>query len=118
MGAELAEGWQDHELAGARDYWLVFELPGVLVRDVDGVQTDLHGGVDVAAWTVANHPAVGFDDFVLTHEFAVSVRALLRNNFNELEEALQTRALDLRGLFSGFALGEENQAVALGEISE
>src|SRR6266481_3884875 len=111
VGAKLSEGREDDEFAGTGDDRLVFELPGMLVGDVDGVQADLHGGVDVAARAVANHPAVGFHDFVFTHEFAVGFGAFFGNDFDELEKALQTGALDFSRLFGGFALGEENQAV-------
>jgi len=52
VGAEFAKGWKDDEFAGAGDDRLVFELPGMFVRDVDGVQADLHGGIDVAARAV------------------------------------------------------------------
>src|SRR6202022_786555 len=118
VGAELAEGWQDDELAGAGDDRLVFELPGLLVRDVDGVEANLHGGIDVAARAVADHPAVGFYDLVFAHEFAIALRAFFGNNLDELEEALQTGALDLGGLLGGLPFSEENQAMALGQISE
>jgi hypothetical protein len=118
MGAEFAERREDNKFAGAGDHRLVFELPGVFVRDVDGVEADLHGRVDVAARAVADHPTVRFHDFVFAHEFAVSFGTFLGNNFDELEEALQAGTLDFGGLFGGLALGEENQAVALGEIGK
>src|SRR6267378_7533071 len=118
VGAELAEGWEDDEFAGAGYDRLVLELPRVLVGDVHGVQADLHGGVDVAARAVADHPAVGFHDFVFAHEFTVGFGAFLGNDFNEFEKALQTGTLDFSGLLGGFALREENQAVAFGEIGK
>src|ERR1700738_1124368 len=83
-GAELAKGWKDDEFAGAGDDRLVFELPGMLMRDIDGVQADLHGGIDVAARAVADHPAMGFHDFVFAHEFAIGLGTFFGNNFDEL----------------------------------
>jgi len=87
-------------------FGLVFELPCVFVRDIDGVQSNLHSGVDVAARAVADHPTVGFHDFVFADEFAVGLRAFFRNNFYKLKEALQPGALNFRGLLGGLALGE------------
>src|SRR5256885_16949960 len=110
MAAEFAEGWEDDELAGAGHYRFVFELPGVLVRDVDGVQADLHRWIDVAARAVADHPAMGLNDFVLVDERAVHFRAFLGNDFDEFKEALQAGALDLGGLLGGLAFGEENRS--------
>src|SRR5215467_5607231 len=114
MRAEFAEGGQYDELAGAGHYWLVLKGPSVLVRDVDGVQSHFHGGVDVAARAVADHPAMRFDDFVLVHQAAVSLSIFFRHDFDELKESLEAGALNLRGLFCGFSFGEENEPVALG----
>ena len=91
----------------------MFERPGVLVRDVHGVEPDLHRRIDVAPGTVADHPAVGFHDLVLVYQPAVGLRILFRHDLDELEESLQARALHLRGLLRGLALGEENQPVPL-----
>lgn len=37
VAAEFAEGRENDEFAGAGSDWFMFEMPGVLVRDVDGV---------------------------------------------------------------------------------
>jgi hypothetical protein len=37
VAAEFAEGWEDDEFADAGEDGFVFELPGVLVRNVNGV---------------------------------------------------------------------------------
>src|SRR5271156_4849676 len=70
VAPEFAEGWQDDEFAGSRDDDLMLQLPSVFVRNVDGVQTNLHRGVDVAAGAVADHPGVGLDDLVFVDQFA------------------------------------------------
>lgn len=90
MGAQLAEGGENHEFtgAGAGHDGFVLELPGVLMWDVHGIQTDLHGGIDVAAGAVANHPPMGLHDFVLLYQGAVHVRAFLGNNFDKLKKTL------------------------------
>ena len=118
VAAEFAEGGEDDEFADAGDDRLVFELPGVLVRDVDGVEADLHGGVDVAARAVADHPGVSFYDFVFVDQEIVGLGIFFADDFDELEKSLQAGALDFGGLLGGLAFGEENQAVALGEIGE
>src|SRR5437868_6782275 len=106
VGAEFAESRQDHQLAGAGDYWLVFELPSVFVREIYDVEADLHGGVDVAAWAVADHPAVCLHDLVFADQFAVGVGTFLGNDFDEFKKTLQTGALDFSRLFRGLAFGE------------
>src|ERR1700722_12091483 len=118
VAAEFAEGGEDDEFADAGEDGLVFELPGVLMRDVDGVEADLHGGVDVAARAVADHPGGIFDDFVFVDEEIVGLGIFFADDFDELEESLEAGALDFGGLLGGLALGEKNQAGGLGEIGE
>jgi len=37
---------------------LVLKHPGKVVRDEDGVQSGGERGIDVRAWTIANHPGI------------------------------------------------------------
>src|ERR1700733_342777 len=118
VGPEFAEGGENDEFADAGEDGLVLELPGVLVRDVDGVEADLHGGIDIAARAVADHPRGVFYDFVFADEEIVGLGILFADDFDELEKSLEAGALDLGSLLCGLAFGEENEAVALGEIGE
>jgi len=118
VAAEFAEAGEDDEFAGAAHDGFVFHVPSVLVRDVNGVEADLEGGIDVAAWAVADHPALRLHNFMFADEAGVRDGVFFRDDFNGLKEPLETRALHFCGLFGGFAFGEKNQAVALGEISE
>jgi hypothetical protein len=118
MRAEFAEAGEDYEFAGAGHYWFVFHVPGVLVRDVDGVEADFEGGVDVAARAVADHPALRFYDFVFADEAGVGDGVFFVDDFDGLEKALQAGTLDFCRLLGRFAFREQNQAVALGEIGE
>src|SRR5215472_15989295 len=81
MGAKFAEGREDDQFAGAGDDGLVLKGPGVLVRDVDSVQADFHCWIEVAARAVADHPPVGFYDFMFVHEAAVRLRVFFRHDF-------------------------------------
>ena len=118
VAAEFAERGEDDEFSDAGEDGLVFELPGVLMRDVDGVEADLHGGIDVAARAVADHPGVILYDFVFVDEEIVGLGIFFADDFDELEKSLEAGALDFRGLLGGLAFCEENQAMALGEIGE
>ena len=118
MAAQFAEGRQDHQFSRAGHHWFMFQGPGVLVGDVDGVEADLHGRIDVAARAVADHPAVGFHDFVLVNESAIRFRVFFRNDFYKFKKSLQPRSLDFRCLFRGFALRKQNQPVPFGKIRE
>ena len=95
VAAKFAEGGKDHQLTGAGYDRFVFELPGVLVRDVDGVEADFHGRVDVTARAVANHPGVGLDDFVFVDEGTVGLGIFFVDDFDEFEKALQDRNVRL-----------------------
>src|SRR6266704_558375 len=86
MTTQFAKGRQDHELSGAPHHRLVLQVPGMLVRDEDGVQADFHGRINVAARAVANHPAVGLDDFVLVNQAAIILWIFFSNDFDDLEE--------------------------------
>ena len=90
VGAGLAKGWKDDEFAGAGDDRLVFELPGMLMRDIDGVQADLHGGIDVAARAVADHPPVRLYNLMFLDQRPIRFRALLRNDLDKFEETLES----------------------------
>src|SRR5881392_475393 len=110
MAAEFAEAGEDYEFAGTGGDGLVLHVPGVLMRDVDSVEADAEGGIDVAARGVADHPAVSFDDFVFRDEAGVGDGIFFVDDFDSLEKALQAGALDFGGLLRGFAFGEKNEA--------
>src|SRR5260370_4880520 len=118
MTAQFAKRRQDYELSRAGHRRFVFQSRGVLVGDVDGVETDLHRWIDVAARAVADHPPVGLHNFVFANESAIRFRVFFRNDFYKFKKSLQSRPLDFRGLFRGFALRKQNQPVSLGEIRE
>ena len=118
MAAEFAERWEDDEFSDAGEDGLVLHLPGVLMRDVDGVEADLHGGIDVAARAVADHPGVVLYDFVFVDEEIVSLGIFFADDFDELKKSLEAGALDFRGLLGRLAFCEENQAMAFGEVGE
>ena len=118
MAAEFAEAGEDDEFAGAGGDGFVLHVPGVLMRDVDSVEADAEGGIDVAARGIADHPAVGFDDFVFRDEAGVRDGIFFVDDFDGLEESLQAGALDFGGLLGGFAFGEKNEAMAFGKVGE
>jgi hypothetical protein len=118
VAAQFAEARENDEFADTGEDGLVFELPGVLMRNVDGVEADLHGGIDVAARAVADHPGVIFYDFVFADEEVVGLGIFFADDFDELEKSLEARALDFRGLLGRLAFREEDEAVAFGEIGK
>src|SRR5580693_8278749 len=73
VGAQLAKCRNDNQLSSARHDRFVLQLPGVLVRDVHGVESDFHRGIDVAARAVADHPALRFYDLIFAHQAAVVI---------------------------------------------
>src|SRR5260370_26254429 len=104
MTAQLSKGRQDHQLSRARQHRFMFQRPGMLVRNVDGVEPDFHRWIDVAASAVADDPAVGLPDFVFVNESAIRLRILFRDVFYKFKTSLQPGSLDFRRLFRGLAL--------------
>src|SRR5580698_1680872 len=68
VATQLAKCRNDDQLSSARHDRLVLQLPGMLVRDVHGVEPDFHRWIDVAARAVADHPALRFHDFIFAHQ--------------------------------------------------
>src|SRR5579864_338363 len=88
MTAQFTERREDDQFPGARQHGFVFELPGVFVRNVDGIEAELERGIDVAARAVTDHPAVRLHDLMLVDEAAVSLVVFLLHDFNVLEKSL------------------------------
>src|SRR5882724_4418744 len=114
VGTELTERRKDNEFAGPGHDRFVFHVPGVLVGDVHSVQADFHGGIDVTARAIADHPALRFYDFVFIDQAGISDSIFFWHDLDCFKKALQARALHLGRLFRWFTLREKNQAVPLG----
>src|SRR4029079_6223552 len=89
MRSELAKCRQDAHVSRTGHDRFVLKLPGVLVRDVHGVEPDLHRRIDVAARAVSDHPRMSLHDFVLVHQGAVGFVIFLGDDFDELEKSLE-----------------------------
>src|SRR5580704_774464 len=96
----------------------MLQLPGVDMRDVHCVQTGGHSGIDVAARTVADHPAMRFHNFVLVHQRRIRLRIFFGDNLDRFKKSLQSRALHFSGLFRGLALRKQNQPVFLRQVRQ
>jgi hypothetical protein len=118
MDSEFAEAGEEDEFAGAALKLLVLEDPGGVVRNEDGVEAGLKSGIDVASRAVADHPAVGLDDFELRDDALVGLRIFFGDNFDGVEISGEAGALDFGGLRGGFAFAEKNQAMTFAEIGK
>ena len=65
---------------------LVFEDPGEVVGDEDGVEAGGEGGVDVRLGAVADHPGGGGVAGVVIREVTVGLLVLFAENFHVAEE--------------------------------
>ncbi len=88
MSAEFPKCRKDNEFARAAEDRFVFDVPGVLMRNVNGVEADFHSGINVAAWAVADHPAMGLYNFVLVDQAGVSDRVFFWDDLDGLEKSL------------------------------
>jgi hypothetical protein len=116
--SQVGKAADDDELSRAAFHFAFFEFPSVAMRNEDGVEANLQGGVDVAAGTIANHPGVGLHHFELADDALVSGAVLFGDDFDGFEMSLQAGFFHLSGLFSGFALGEQDEPVMAGEVGE
>jgi hypothetical protein len=115
----LCEGGETLELEeplgrhGLREL-VVFKHPGVRMMDVDGMKTGGERGVDVGTRTIADHPGGLWRERVPRDDLAINFGVLLGRNLDGGEMHVDAGAIELPLLFAGIALGDENEAMALG----
>ena len=120
VGGEMDEAGEFEKLLSG---WsliedLVLEDPGEVVGDEDGVEAGGEGGVDVGAWTVADHPGgTGFDAMV-EDEIAVGGGMFFRQDLDGGEVWRESGTVEFVGLLFGVALSDEDEAVTGGEVGE
>src|ERR1700757_4481000 len=98
MLTQVAKTVENQKLAAAALELRMFQMPGIRMRDENGIQTHLQRRIDVAARAIPDHPAVGLDDFELLDHSLVYRGIFFQHDFNRIEMRLQPRALDFRGL--------------------
>ena len=97
---------------------LVFQDPGEVVGDEDGVEAGAEGGVDVGAGAVADHPGVGGFATVMGCERDIGVVVFFVEDLDGGEVGCEAGALELAGLFFWVSFGDQDEAVAGGEVGE
>ena len=95
-----------------------FERPGEVVGNEDGVESGSEGGIDVGLGTIADHPCDAGFATVMRGEAAVGCVVLLRKDLDGAEVRGETGTAQLVGLLGGVALGDEDKAMARGEIGQ
>jgi hypothetical protein len=106
-------------LAGERlvDH-LVLENPGEVVGDEDGVEAGAEGGVDVGARAVTDHPGGGGFTGMVGGQRKIGDVVLFGQDLDRGEVGCEAGALELAGLLFEVSLGDEDEAVAGGEIGQ
>ncbi len=104
--------------AGGLVDYLVLENPGEVVGDEDGVDASAESRVDVGAGTVADHPCVAAVAGMVGDESAVGGGMLLVKDFGRGEVAGRGRNDGVCGLLFEVAFGDEDEAMAGGEVGE
>lgn len=94
----------------------MFQNPGEVVRDEYGVEACPERGVDVGTRTVPDHPGAGGVAAMMSGKRKVGFVVLLGKDFNCGEMGRKAGSLQFARLFGGIALGDEDKAVASGEI--
>ena len=118
MLEELREGLQlEQVLSGRRRFHdLMFQHPGEVVWDEDGVETCPQRRVDIGTWTVADHPCAAGIAAVMGGEGEVGFIVLLGQHLDSFEVSRQAGAVELSALFGGIAFGYKNQPMTGGEL--
>src|SRR5208282_2523252 len=98
--------------------FLVLELPGVRMRDEDRAQPRLDCGINIRAGTVANHKAVRRIEPGRYDQRPVGGDVFFGRDFYRAEMAGESRTLQLADLLVALSLGEEQQAMARGELGK
>jgi hypothetical protein len=113
---EVSEGGKFKELlaVGRSIDNFMFQNPGEVMGDEDGVKAGGQGGIDVGLWGVSDHPGEGGIDGVVGDEIEVGGLILFCENFDCGEEGLETRTAELFCLLCEVALGYENKTVTAG----
>lgn len=97
---------------------LVLEDPGVVVGDEDGVEAGGEGGIDVGAGAVADHPGRRRFEGVVAGQGEVGVGVFFGEDLDVGEEVGEAGAGEFFALLGFAAFGDENEAVAEGEVGE
>jgi hypothetical protein len=97
---------------------LVLEDPGEVVGDEDGVEASAEGGVDVGAGAVADHPGGAGFATVVGRKGDVGVVVFFVEDLDGSEVGCKAGALELAGLLFGVTFGDQDEAVAGGEVGE
>lgn len=120
MVKKVGERLQFEQLLSGRRcfHHFVFQHPGEVMWDEDGVQTCSQRWVDVGAGAVADHPRAGGLAAMVGREREVGIVMFFRQNLNCGEVGRKAGAFELSGLFGRVALCYQNESVAGGEILE
>ena len=97
---------------------LVLEDPGEVVRDEDGVQAGGERGVDVGLGAVADHPGVWRSRSRGGGEGCDRLHRLFRQDFDGGEVRREAGAVEFVALLGVVAFGDQDAAVAAGEVGE
>ena len=95
-----------------------FERPGKVVRNEDGIEPGSEGWVDVRLWTVADHPRCATLAAMMRGKAAVSCVVFFGQHFYGAEMPSKARTAKLVCLFNVVSLGNENETVAGGKLTE
>ena len=97
---------------------LVFEDPGEVVRDEDGVKSRAESGVDVRAGAVADHPCIAGLASVVGREGAIRFVMLFGEDLDGRKMTGEAGAVEFAGLLVGISLGDHDEAMARGQVGE
>src|ERR1700722_14184772 len=85
MAAKIAKRREDEQFSGAAFEFRLLEFPGGGMRNENGVESHLQGGIDVAARAVADHPPVRLHNFELADHAVVCAGVFLDHDFDRIE---------------------------------
>src|SRR5579859_2969992 len=99
-------------------YLLMLQMPGVRVRDIDGVEPGSQRGINIGAGRIANHPTLLPINLEILNNMPIGGNIFLRYHNYLAKILLNPRSLDLELLLLIIALRQQNQGMARREIVE
>ena len=95
---------------------LMFEMPGMGMRNIDRVESSSQRWIDIRAGRIAHHPAVLLVNAQLAHDLMVDGNIFFWHDDHLPEEPLDSRPFDLELLFFDVSFCKQDKVVARSQV--
>src|SRR5579859_2610997 len=96
----------------------MFEMPGMGVRDIDGVEASSQRRVDIGTRRIADHPCLLWVDLQFCDDAMIRSDIFFWNNYHLPEALLDSGTFDFEFLFFEVSLCKQDKVVSSRQIVE